>query len=1171
MKTCVFIIAIPLVMFAQLSVHPLQYIDNNERPMMSYQEWKATVVREQFSIGTAYKSRFDIDQAELVNIVVYAPLYTQIMDSLAVYITDLESEGYTVQVDTVRGWTATELRAHFAALLSSDLIGAVLIGNVPFAWYEESGGDGREEFPIDLYLMDLDGTWVDSDSDGLFDDHTGDRAPEIWVGRIYASSMIWGNEVYIVNNYLSKVHRYRTGGYTVPQKALAYVDDDWYGFNDCDLDQLYDTVIVVRNNNTTVATDFRSRFDDPYEWVQICSHSSPWGNTFKYSGGYAGTVFNFEVWYANPPFLFLNLFQCSGTRFFEPNYCGGCYIFGPQNGLLAIGSAKVGSMLHFDDFYGPLNTGITIGEAFRQWFAQWGITDPSWFYGMCICGDPLLKPKQPRNLWKRPWKNPNVINPMVTWSDPEPVDLDDETDGYVATTTDGNGRVWAAWVTGRSNTYGRTEICTAYRSGGVWSVPQILDPFEYWDFFPSMSCDTSGRALLSWSRCYGRNYDVFMSSYSGSNWSTPYRVSSRATDALQPAMTVDGDARIWITMERWNHLNGDIYCRYHDGTSWQSMFAVTIDPANDYKPAMATDSSGIAWTAWTSERWEENMNIYVKSYNPGSGHWENIRRVTSNPTQDCDPSMCVDGNGTVFVAWTTWRHGNSDIYESHFDGSSWTPPRPVSTDSSSDVNCSMIVDQDGYVWCIWQTDRTGDSEIIAKYYKDDEWQGISNVSNNSSARDILPATTADDSGNVWVLFQTDRNGNWDIYASRLFSDLIEPTVTVLVPNGGEVWNIGDTETIQWIASDNTGVDSVSILYSTNNGSDWISIATSEPNDSSYDWQIPSTPSTQCLVRVIAYDGFPNIGEDMSDNTFTIRDAEAPQVTVHYPNGGEIFYVDDIETIRWSASDNIGIDSVALQYSTNNGSTWSFIASPAPQDTSYDWTVPAVHSTECLVRARVFDAGSNMNEDESDSVFSIIDNEAPQVTVLVPNGGEIWYCDTTYTIEWQSQDNVGIDSLDIHLSFDGGVTYPLLIAHINGNDSTYDWTVPDTTSETCLVRVTCYDVAGLVTVDESDSVFIIGHFGIEELLGIPRYFAVDFISSNPFVSDFVLKLQVPRTMNIRVSLYDVQGSFVEYIVNEDVARGYYTLSWNNPRVSAGIYFMRIQTEDYEKTEKIIKLR
>ncbi|MBN2619514.1 T9SS type A sorting domain-containing protein [candidate division WOR-3 bacterium] len=1171
MKRFLFFLIVPLIAFGQLSVQRLRYTDSDDRPMTTYQEWKNSTIKEPFSLGQAYYTRYLSDQTDLVDIVVYAPLYAAIMDSLAIYIADLESEGYIVQVDTVRGWTAEELRTHFASLLPSDLVGAVLIGNVPFAWYEMEGGEGREEFPIELYLMDLNGTWVDSDANGLYDNHTGNKAPEIWVGRIYASPMTWGNEAYIVNNYLSKIHRYRTGGYSIPQKALAYVDDDWYSFNDCDLDQLYDTVVVVRNYNTTIATDFRARFDDPYEWVQICSHSSPWGNTFKYSGGFAGTVFNFEVWYANPPFLFLNLFQCSGTRFFEENYCGGCYIFGPQNGLLAIGSAKVGSMLHFDDFYGPLDTGISIGEAYKEWCTQWGITDPEWFYGMCICGDPLLKPKQPRNIYARPWKNPRVINPTVLWSDPEPVDLDEETDGYVTTTTDGSGRIWAAWVTGRSNNYGRTEICAASRFNGSWSTPQIIDAFEYWDFFPSMTCDAAGHAVLSWSRCYGRNYDIFLSTHSGSNWGTPYRVSSRAADALHPAMTVDGDARLWVTLERWNHMNGDIYCRYHDGAAWQSMFAVTIDPANDYKPKMATDSSGIAWTTWTSERWEDNMNIYVKNYNPGTGHWENLHRITSNTAQDLDPQICVDGDGTVYVAWTTWRHGNSDIYESHYDGVSWSAPHPVSTESSRDEHCCLVVDQDGYVWCVWQTDRTGDLEVIGKYYKDDEWQGMSNVSNNSGCMDILPQATLDDSGYVWVLFQTDRNNNWDIYASRLYSDLIEPEVTVIAPNGSEIWDIGAFETIEWSASDNAGVDSVSIYYSTNNGSDWITIATNEPNDSSYDWQVPPTPSTQCLVRVIAYDGFPNVGEDVSDNVFTIRDAEAPQVTVIHPNGGEVYFVNDVDTIKWSASDNIGIDSIALEFSSNNGSSWHTIASPAPSDTTYEWTIPAVHSTECLVRACVFDAGSNMGEDASDSAFSIIDNVPPEITVVVPNGGEIWYCDTTYKVEWDSDDNVGIDSIDIHLSLDGGVTYPVLVVHIEGDDSTYDWIIPDTTSEICKIRVTGYDVAGLTTIDESDSVFIIGQFGIEELLGIPRCFAATFLSSNPYVKKLVLKLQVPHTMKVAVSVYDVQGCFVEHIVNKDLARGYYTLSWDDPKIAAGIYFVHIKTEEYEKTEKIIKLR
>ncbi len=52
--------------------------------------------------------------------------------------------------------------------------GAILIGDLILAWYEMRepthwGGD-HVEFPIDLYHMDLDGEWIDSDSDDKYDD-----------------------------------------------------------------------------------------------------------------------------------------------------------------------------------------------------------------------------------------------------------------------------------------------------------------------------------------------------------------------------------------------------------------------------------------------------------------------------------------------------------------------------------------------------------------------------------------------------------------------------------------------------------------------------------------------------------------------------------------------------------------------------------------------------------------------------------------------------------------------------------------------------------------------------------------------------------------------------------------------------------------------------------------
>src|SRR4030043_11623 len=342
--------------------------------------------------------------------------------------------------------------------------------------------------------------------------------------------------------------------------------------------------------------------------------------------------------------------------------------------------------------------------------------------------------------------------------------------------------------------------------------------------------------------------------------------------------------------------------------------------------------------------------------------------------------------------------------------------------------------------------------------------------------------------------------------------------------------------------------------------------TRQPKYFQYIWTVPATPSVQCLVRVIAYDAFPNSGQDESDAVFTIRDAEAPQVTVFHPNGGEVFSTGQIDTLRWSASDNIGVDSLLFEFSSDNGNQWQYVSDLPLPDSSFEWTIPDVHSDQCLVRVRAYDAGFNMGADASDSAFTIVDDIAPQVLVFVPNGGEIWYWNNVETIEWQSSANAGIDSIDLYLSLDGGSTYPLLLAHIVGNDSAYDWTIPETTSYECMIRVTGYDVAGNSAYDLSDSLFTIGEVGVEEQLGLPTAFALQFMSSNPYTNDIILKIQIPEVMPVTVSVYDVKGCFIEHLVKGELKRGYYTLNWNNPNISAGIYFIRISAGDLEKTEK-----
>ena len=95
------------------------------------------------------------------------------------------------------------------------------------------------------------------------------------------------------------------------------------------------------------------------------------------------------------------------------------------------------------------------------------------------------------------------------------------------------------------------------------------------------------------------------------------------------------------------------------------------------------------------------------------------------------------------------------------------------------------------------------------------------------------------------------------------------TVTVLSPNGGEVFNQGITYTIEWNNTGNIG-NNVKIEYSADAGNQWNTITENTSNDGIYEWIAPDNVSTTiALLRVSSADN--EFIEDISDDYFVIQD------------------------------------------------------------------------------------------------------------------------------------------------------------------------------------------------------------------------------------------------------------------------------------------------------------
>jgi len=121
------------------------------------------------------------------------------------------------------------------------------------------------------------------------------------------------------------------------------------------------------------------------------------------------------------------------------------------------------------------------------------------------------------------------------------------------------------------------------------------------------------------------------------------------------------------------------------------------------------------------------------------------------------------------------------------------------------------------------------------------------------------------------------------------------------------------------------------------------------------------------------------------------------------------------------------------------------------------------------------AGNNATNDTVQ--YTVRDIVSPTVIVISPNGGETWTVGTSQTIRWTASDNVGVTSIDIYYSTDGGATYHTIAAGLSGTTTTYTWTVPNTPSTTCRVRVVAHDAAGCTGYDDSDADFTIVSAGV----------------------------------------------------------------------------------------------
>lgn len=439
----------------------------------------------------------------------------------------------------------------------------------------------------------------------------------------------------------------------------------------------------------------------------------------------------------------------------------------------------------------------------------------------------------------------------------------------------------------------------------------------------------------------------------------------------------------------------------------------------------------------------------------------------------------TSNNGTSWNQITASTSATAGSY-------SWTIPNSVSTNCKikiTDVSNSSISDQcdasftisAAPVQSITLTSPNGGENWTVGSLHNITWTqtGVTNVkleytSNNGSTWSQITASTSASTGSfAWTIPNavstqcrvkiTDvSNGSISDQSNALFSISQNSSISIISPNGGENWTVGSSHNITWTSSN---VSNVRLEFSTNNGNIWSSITTSTPaTTGSFAWTIPNAVSSNCKIRVTNTEN--TVITDQSNAVFTISAAPAQSITLTSPNGGENWTVGSSHNITWT---HTNVNNIKLEFTTDNGSTWSqIVASTSSTTGNYVWTIPNAVSTQC--RVRISDAFNSNLSDMSNSFFSISAEPVYSITVTTPNGGENWFVGNQYSITWNS---VNVENLKLEYSVNDGNEWTQIVDSIPANLGSYIWTIPNTSSSTCKVRITSLENGSIKDITDSN--------------------------------------------------------------------------------------------------------
>jgi hypothetical protein len=315
-------------------------------------------------------------------------------------------------------------------------------------------------------------------------------------------------------------------------------------------------------------------------------------------------------------------------------------------------------------------------------------------------------------------------------------------------------------------TYLLRKVKRTDKQGYIFMIAQIITPFLLFGFMFNMNQKTIGKMV------FGRNVRVD-------------NTGSSSSSQMCPSIAVDINENVYVAWQDERNGSMDIY--FTKSTNGGHSFGTNVrvdDSGKSFSdqehPFIVVDKNGIIYLVWFDVR-NGNRDIYfAKSTDGGKSFQRNVRvdDTGSSPSNQYRVSMALDNDGNIYVVWSDDRNGRRDIYFSKSTDGGESFGKNVRVDDTGLPSDSIqawpriCVDRGENIYVSWFDARNEKLNYDIYFAKSTDggnsfWKNIRvDDTGRWRTRQCRPCMAIDPDGNLYIVWDDERNGNCDIYFAK---------------------------------------------------------------------------------------------------------------------------------------------------------------------------------------------------------------------------------------------------------------------------------------------------------------------------------------------------------------------------------------------------------------------